>query len=418
MKYIFLLTIVLSFCFRLNGQSTYETTQTLLNQYNSIQSVENDNERRYKLFTLSEKWLDLIKQTDFVYPDTGKYELKHTSSSDGKFSVYYFIPKIISNKVDVSIFISMKDTNGIKAFYFYEPIILSENQKKTFDFSNFKMEIFNKSINQINFYELQLKDSSNPIVRYKYTDIYLKFLFENMALSNNLDEKIEINRTIKNRLNILLKNHESFHNKFTGIKRMSTLISNDEKLKICTWNIETPDATHLFFGYIVINNNNNNLTPIELIDQTSKIRSPERSMLSDKKWYGAIYFDIIETQYKKEKTYTLLGFKGNDTFTKIKLADALTVLPNGKIRFGSNIFHKNPGYVNRIIFEYSFNVNMMLRYDNNLNMIVMDNLAPSNSMYKGIYRFYGPDFSYNGYKFEKGKWMLNLDLDLRNPKQE
>jgi hypothetical protein len=49
-------------------------------------------------------------------------------------------------------------------------------------------------------------------------------------------------------------------------------------------------------------------------------------------------------------------------------------------------------------------------------MIVMDNLVPSDPNYKGVFRFYGPDFSYNGYKFEKGKWVLYNNIDLRNPK--
>jgi len=57
----------------------------------------------------------------------------------------------------------------------------------------------------------------------------------------------------------------------------------------------------------------------------------------------------------------------------------------------------------------------MLRYDAKMKMIVMDNLSPSDSFFKNDFRYYGPDFSHNGFKFEKGKWVYHSDIDLRNP---
>jgi len=46
----------------------------------------------------------------------------------------------------------------------------------------------------------------------------------------------------------------------------------------------------------------------------------------------------------------------------------------------------------------------------------MDNLAPAQSFYRGVHRYYGPDFSYNAYHFKKGYWELEQDIDLRNAK--
>jgi len=86
-----------------------------------------------------------------------------------------------------------------------------------------------------------------------------------------------------------------------------------------------------------------------------------------------------------------------------------------KPRFGAPIFKNDRYTYNRLVFKYSHGANMLLRYDPKKKMIVMDNLEPSDAMYKGVYRFYGPDFTYNGYKFEKGKWVLYKNVDVRNP---
>jgi len=49
-------------------------------------------------------------------------------------------------------------------------------------------------------------------------------------------------------------------------------------------------------------------------------------------------------------------------------------------------------------------------------MIVFDHLSPSKPSLVGVYEFYGPDFSYDGYKFEKGMLELYPDIDIRNIK--
>jgi len=47
-------------------------------------------------------------------------------------------------------------------------------------------------------------------------------------------------------------------------------------------------------------------------------------------------------------------------------------------------------------------------------MIVFDHLSPSRPEFKDMHQYYGPDFSYDGLRFESGQWVLVKDLDLRN----
>ena len=58
----------------------------------------------------------------------------------------------------------------------------------------------------------------------------------------------------------------------------------------------------------------------------------------------------------------------------------------------------------------------MLRWEKKKKMIVFDHLSPAAIRYNGIYEFYGPDFSVDGYKFKKGKWRYFNDIDVRNPR--
>jgi hypothetical protein len=49
-----------------------------------------------------------------------------------------------------------------------------------------------------------------------------------------------------------------------------------------------------------------------------------------------------------------------------------------------------------------------------MNMIIFDHLSPSKPSYAGNYQYYGPDFSYDGLKFEQGIWELVENVDIRN----
>ena len=49
-----------------------------------------------------------------------------------------------------------------------------------------------------------------------------------------------------------------------------------------------------------------------------------------------------------------------------------------------------------------------------MKMIMFDHLSPSRPSYTGNYEYYGPDFSYDGFRFEKDAWVLTEQIDMRN----
>ena len=69
----------------------------------------------------------------------------------------------------------------------------------------------------------------------------------------------------------------------------------------------------------------------------------------------------------------------------------------------------------RYILEYSDQVSAILQWREDLGMIVMDHLSPPSSDLEGQTSFYGPDMSYDGFIWKKNHWVLQEDVDVRDP---
>lgn len=247
-----------------------------------------------------------------------------------------------------------------------------------------------------------------------FPDVDVKLLFDQLVQTENDRHKEALSNEIWERLSVLLNQKELFSNPFKGYERMSTLLSPDGVVKVCTWNIEYTNGDNAFFGGIAVHLNGN-VRVHQLNDSYRSIRSPEQANLTASRWYGCVYYELLENRYRGDTFYTLLGYNGNTAFSKIRVVEALAIAANGIPRFASAIFTDERRSRRRLIFEYSNRANMMLRYDDGMRMIVMDNLAPIDNMFENDFRYYGPDFSYNGLRFERGKWVWYDDIDLRNP---
>ena len=89
---------------------------------------------------------------------------------------------------------------------------------------------------------------------------------------------------------------------------------------------------------------------------------------------------------------------------------------NDELKFGYPLFKSKTQVANRVIFEYSSKVVMTLKYDETSDQIVFDHLSPSQPTLSGHYEFYGPDFSYDAFRFENNSWFYKAAIDIKNPK--
>ncbi len=399
MSRLFILLIALLFSVNLSAQEHKKWAERL----NALETTIDPNNKRFELQELS-KALQKTWQTDSELNEIRRHtnKLHVAKSDDSKIVVVAFGTGTYNGVYQLEWLVN----DGAKVWGFSEEISLSDSKAP----AQLSLEV---SRNANDIYGVSIHKGKHLLLN--ATDLLTKCLFEELQGQHNDVQKDSINAILRERLFRLWSDEAYFKNAFVQLKRMKTLHSKDGLVKVCTYNIQKDGFKQQFFGAVIINDHKLVVKPLN--DVTDKVRSPERSTLSDKKWYGALYLDLIETHSGNKTYYTLIGYKGHDEFIKTRVLDVLQV-QNSRVRFGAPVFKTDRLTRNRIVFEYSAKATMMLRYDSNEKLIVFDNLAPADPMFRGVYQYYGPDFSYNAFKFTKGVWELRKDIDLRNPKRQ
>ncbi|RVU03121.1 hypothetical protein EOD41_04080 [Mucilaginibacter limnophilus] len=208
-----------------------------------------------------------------------------------------------------------------------------------------------------------------------------------------------------------LKINNSFLYPFDSLKTISILTSPDKRFRIFSWHVRNNDGSYRFYGTVQMNTGGP-LVMHPLEDYSPLIKNPEDSIADNHKWFGAQYYKIIPVQ-AANPYYILLGWKGNTVESTKKVIEVLS-FKNNKPVFGAPVFEGNGKNCKRVVFEYTRQVSMLLRYVPGENLIVFDHLAPPDKKMAGKFDTYGPDLSYDGYRLKNGKWQFVENLDMRN----
>ncbi len=224
-------------------------------------------------------------------------------------------------------------------------------------------------------------------------------------------EKNKINNSYKSVVLELILNIASFDYNFDSLKTMSVLKNGN--LKIYNWALPLSDGAFEYFAFLQIRKSKTEYEIIELIDKSDEIKAPETKVLTDENWYGSLYYKIIHSKKLGENYYTLLGWDGNNNLTNKKIIDVVNISNISAIKFGAPIFKTKTKIKKRVIFEYSENAVMSLKYHKNLEKIVFDFLVPESSKLKGIYEYYGPSLNrFDAFTVGKGKWLYDEDIEI------
>ena len=151
-----------------------------------------------------------------------------------------------------------------------------------------------------------------------------------------------------------------------------------------------------------------------LKDNSANTVQTTKKILSPKNWWGAYYYDVSTMKSKGKTYYILLGWDGNNKLSNKKVIEPMSFSKSGRIKFGANIFKVTKGYKKRILFEFSSDVVMSLKFHDKQKLIVFDHLAPLASNLSGERVFYGPDLSYDAFELKKGKWHLVSNIKINN----
>lgn len=229
----------------------------------------------------------------------------------------------------------------------------------------------------------------------------------------NDESKLKVNDEFKSLLKEALSIKGSFDFPFKNIRAISILTSND-KIKIYNWTLPYNDGTYQYFAFVQLKLENEQYKLVELIDKSSEITKPETQTLTDKTWFGALYYEIIYDKKLGTDTYTLLGWDGDYNLTNKKIIEVMTINKSGAIKFGSSLFKIEKKSQKRVLFTYSETAVMSLKYHPKENMIIFDYLVPPNSSLNGVFEYYGPSLdSFDAFILEKKSWKFQKNIDVK-----
>lgn len=240
-------------------------------------------------------------------------------------------------------------------------------------------------------------------------------LFSEMVQSGSDAIKEDLCESIAANLDSLLHDPATFDHPFDVLKNLGKIYSPDRRIRFYTWNLQYRERSNRYYGFIQYKPKEGEVPLVyRLYDDSDNTEDPEDAVLNHESWYGALIYEIVEQMHNGITYYITLGYDPCDLFISRKIIDVLHFEEGTEPVFGHPFFREGNDVHSRIVFEYSAKVQMALNWVSSLNMIVFDHLSPERPSYTGNYQFYGPDFSYDGFKFENGFWNLTEDIDIRN----
>lgn len=263
--------------------------------------------------------------------------------------------------------------------------------------------------------------AQNAIEKVKSFEDSLLTSLEQIRTAETLKEKFILNTHFENTLRKALRYDEAFTYKFNALSKvMSTKISPDKAFRIFNWNIEVPDIQEHYFFCLVMkyDSRKGEYVIIELYDKSKYATRVEYTVHNDKKWFGALYYEIIPVKKGLNTTYTLLGWDGNNRMSNKKVIETMVFQGKDKIKFGLPIFKQEEDTKRRVIFQYSKKATISVKYKliKKKKYIIFDHLSPMSGQLAGIPDYLVPDLSFDAFVLENGKWKYLKDFDARTRK--
>lgn len=218
-------------------------------------------------------------------------------------------------------------------------------------------------------------------------------------------------------LGTALKHDNSFKYPFDSLKTdLSIVVSPDSRLRIFTWFAVSDAGNYHYYGFLQYNDKQaQKIKLFELNDCGCNVENYDNMTLSPQNWCGMLYYGIVEKKYQGEVIYTLLGWDGCGLYTTKKIIEPLFFTDKGQPKFGKAVIKVGRKRSKRLVFEYNKRATMMINYDANLDLIVLDHLAVLGSQDTSNPMFHAPDMSYDALKFEDGMWFYQSNIKYQRP---
>lgn len=284
-------------------------------------------------------------------------------------------------------------------------------------------------------------------------------LYQKILKNDGNRARDSLGKLFNEQMRSILQQEGAFKTSFPELDdHLGILYAPDRSFRLFNWNIAYTNGTHSYFAYILRKTGHGNRELIELkplqsaSDRNKKTgggmrkQELERMDLQANEWLPALYYRIIQKEREGKRFYTLLGWEGKDQLTTRKMIEVLRFDEKGSPVFGLPAFKKaeedkdKQGWrekearrrrrttragrkkerpKERIIFEYTDDAVMSLRYEEDKDRIVFNQLVPKRPDLKGMYEFYGPDLFFNAYVWNKaGHWAFKKKVKPENSRKQ
>lgn len=225
--------------------------------------------------------------------------------------------------------------------------------------------------------------------------------FENRYLADSLFTR---------RLIATLKTPYSFNFTFDSLLSIRQIVSPDKKFKLFTWQLSLEDGTFLQRGAMQMNTSDGQLKLLPFFDKSEKFDAPEAEICNRKKWMGAIYYDIILTEYNNIPYYTLLGYDEYNNFASRKIIEVIHFEKEEPI-IGGDFFIYPPddtypvAPIQRFIYHYKKGSNAYIKYDKETRFILLSELSSTSNDLK-MKSTLVPTGNEIYFEWRNGKWIM------------
>lgn len=189
-------------------------------------------------------------------------------------------------------------------------------------------------------------------------------------------------------------------------EKINIIPSDDNAFRIFNWSIPLSEVTGRYYGAIQMPGEQ--LKLYGLVDHSSELgKGLEDSILTNNRWFGAVYYRIMSHDVNGKKVYTLFGVNSSNPLSTRKVLEPMTFTPHG-IVFGAPIFNvRLEGHqgkqINRFLLEYKKGVQVQLNWNDEEHMIIYDKLVSSINDPNRRYT-YVPSGEYDGLRWGNGMW--------------
>jgi len=246
------------------------------------------------------------------------------------------------------------------------------------------------------------------------TSLILEKLYGGLIAAKDDQESLKINDSVRLIIESYVLSDTVFNHRFNNLRYLGQITSPDSLMKIITWNLILRESPNRYYCYFVRKSDTgreNTIYRLAGVYREEPVNTDTTYSESD--WYGALYYDLRSCRYGGDHYWILLGIDyGNQLITR-KIIDVMNFTPEGKIVFGKRWFTQSDEMKQRVVLEYAFEAVVTLRFLSDTS-IVFDHLVPIAPQYINNRQYYGPDYSYDAYIFDKGVWRLVTNIDVRN----